>query len=112
MEASGEHSDLVGVVSETRVGVVIRVRVKPRSRRHGVFGINGSELSVAVGAPPEKGRANSETLETLAGWLGLPASRLSVVSGAASRSKRVSVAGIDASRMRLLIAERLGHNPL
>lgn len=111
MEGSGEHSDLGDLVSETRDGVVIRVRVKPRSRRRGVFGLTGSELSVAVGSPPDKGRANSETLETLAGWLGLPVSRLSILSGASSRSKRVSVAGIDVSRLRLLIAERLPRNP-
>lgn len=111
MEGPAELSDLDAVVAEGRAGVVLRVRVKPRSRRRGVLGIVGTELSVAVGAAPERGRANAETLETLASWLRLPGSRLRVLSGATSRSKRVVVTGVGPARLRELIREKLRETP-
>jgi uncharacterized protein len=111
MEAPREHSDLGDLVVDGRGGAVLRVRVKPRSKRRGVFGLVAGELSVGVGAPPEGGRANTEALGEVAAWLGLPPSRLSLASGAASRSKRILVSGEGAAALRRRVASRLRPNP-
>jgi len=111
MSAPTDAPDLDGVVAQSREGALLRVRVAPRSRRRGVRGVVGSELSVAVGVPPEGGRATTDALVAVAEWLGLPRSQLTLTSGAASRSKRFLVRGVSAPALRARLAERLRENP-
>jgi len=111
MRGPAERSGLDGVVTEGRHGAVLRVRVKPRSRARGVLGVVGSEVSVGVGAAPEGGRATAEALAAVARWLGMAPSRLTLSSGAASRSKRVVVAGETAATLRRRVEKKLGENP-
>ena len=72
---------------------LLTVRVRPSARRAKVEKLGPGEFKVHVTAPPEKGRANDEVLEALAAQLGLPASRLRLVRGAASRIKIVAIEG-------------------
>jgi uncharacterized protein len=48
-------------------------------------------LKIAVASPPADGRANAALLAFLAERLALPKSALTLLSGAASREKRVAV---------------------
>jgi hypothetical protein len=89
-------------------GALLAIKVTPKARRTGVTGYRDGVLSVAVSAPPERGRATREALGTVAGWLGVPASRVVLAGGGASRSKRVRIAGISAPDLRKQIEERLG----
>src|SRR6266542_6170285 len=100
MNGSSDTPDLDALVTDGRGGAVLRIRVRLRTSRRGVLGVSRGELVLGVGAPPEKGRATAEALRSLAGWLDLAPSRLSVVSGAAARSKRVLVTGERASALR------------
>lgn len=109
--ASSDVPDLAAAVAPGRDGAVLRVRVRPRSRRRGVLGVTGGELVVGVGSAAEKGRANAEALRELARWLGVSPSRLTLVSGATSRSKRVAAGGYDALSLRSRIADLLGLDP-
>lgn len=64
----------------------ITVHVKPNSRKESVeLQADGSYL-VKANAPPTEGRANERVVELLAKALGIPKSRLELVSG--SRGKR------------------------
>jgi len=78
-------------------GVMVRVRVQPRSRRPAVGGLrqtaDGPRLAVAVAEPPEDGRANRAACAALARALDLPASAVSVAQGASARDKLLRVAG-------------------
>lgn len=67
-------------------GARLAVRVTPGARQEGLSR-EGQTLSIAVSAPPEGGRANRSVQAALARALGLAASRLTLVSGAASRDK-------------------------
>lgn len=104
---SGDSGGVEDLVEAGRQAAVLRIRVRPGSRRRGVFGTHAGMLLVGVGAPPEGGKATDETLLTLARWLGVARSRLSVVSGAAGRSKRIAVAGETAEGLRKKLVERL-----
>ena len=73
----------------------------------GVLGASAGMLSVGVGAAPEGGKANAEALKAVASWLGVAPSRLRLISGATSRSKRVLVSGETSGSLRRLVAERL-----
>lgn len=68
----------------------IAVRVKPRSRVEEVSG-EGDSYVVRVKEPPVEGRANRAVLRLLASHLGVPESRLRIVSGFSSRNKVIEV---------------------
>jgi uncharacterized protein len=104
-------SELSGVVEDTTGGSVIRVRVRPRSSRRGVLGVTAGALVIGVGAAPEKGRATDEAVRALAARLDVAPSRVAVISGATSRSKRISVAGMSAADVRARLAPPPGSDP-
>jgi uncharacterized protein YggU (UPF0235/DUF167 family) len=70
--------------------VKIAVRVKPRSRVEEVSG-EGDSYVVRVKEPPVEGRANRAVLRLLASHLGVPESRLRIVSGFSSGNKVIEV---------------------
>ena len=105
--ASFDSADATGVVEDVGDGPVLRLRVLPRSSRRGVLGAGAGTLTVGVAAPPEGGRATAEAMKAVASWLGVTPSRLQLVSGATSRSKRVLVSGETAGSLRRLVADGL-----
>jgi hypothetical protein len=70
---------------------VVWVKAKPRAKEARVRQVDGTHFEVWVREAPEKGRANDAVLEALAGFLGVPRSRLALRSGRGSRTKRVEV---------------------
>jgi uncharacterized protein (TIGR00251 family) len=86
------------------VEVVLRVHVQPGAGRSAVVGRHGDAVTIKVAAPPEGGRANEAVIELLATSLGLPASRVTLVSGATSRSKRFRVGPVGLDVVRRAIA--------
>lgn len=74
----------------------IAIRVTPRSARPGIagwrLGADGrEELEVRVAEAPADGAANAAVIELLAKALGVPRSQLEIVSGHASRHKRLAL---------------------
>ena len=70
---------------------ILRVKVIPKASRSEVVGWEGDTLRVRIAALPEKGKANQELLRTLAKWLGVPRSSLTLISGDTSCLKRVRI---------------------
>jgi uncharacterized protein len=91
-------------------GIVVAVRAQPRAKRAQIQGVavdaaGSHRLRIAVTAPPEDGRATKAVCAALAEALDVPASRVTVLSGAGAREKLLHVAGDPASlsaRMRAL----------
>ncbi len=69
------------------MGRLLTVKVQTRSKTPGVEEIGADAFRVRVAAAPEKGRANREAIERLAGYLDVPPSRLTLVRGGASSQK-------------------------
>jgi uncharacterized protein (TIGR00251 family) len=90
-------------VTEREEGAIFRVRVVPRSRRDEVVGLHGDALKIRLMAPPVEGKANQALQEFLAGRLGVSWSAVEILSGHASRQKRVRVAGVSAAAIRALL---------
>jgi uncharacterized protein len=74
----------------------LSVRVSPGASRSEVVGRRGDSWHVKVTAAPERGRANEAVLRLLSDRLGVPKSRLAVVSGHVGRDKVVALDGLDA----------------
>lgn len=85
-----------------RGGLLLAVRVTPKSSRDAVTGLHQAadgamSLAVKVTAAPDKGRANSAVIAVLAGASGLPRSAFEIVSGQTERCKTVLVTGNPAA---------------
>jgi uncharacterized protein (TIGR00251 family) len=91
-------------------GLLIDVRVQPKSAQNAIVGEHDGALKIKLNAPPVEGKANKALVQFLAKWLRCPKSSLEIVSGQTSRSKRLLVriaAGEDAKTQRSAIKSRL-----
>jgi uncharacterized protein len=83
--------------TETEGALVFDVRVAPRASKSATAGEHDGALKVRVAAPPVEGAANEELTRLLARVFGVAARDVEVLSGHASKSKRVRVHGAKAS---------------
>jgi uncharacterized protein len=85
----------------------ITVWVRPGSARTGVGGERGGALVVRVGARAVDGQATEAALRAVASAFGVRRRAVTLVSGAASRTKIVEVEGADPAALgRLLAGDR------
>jgi uncharacterized protein (TIGR00251 family) len=81
----------------TSQGVMLKVRLTPKSSRDAIVGVEefGGEavLKARVRAVPEDGRANAALEKLIARWLKLPPSSVSVARGGTSRIKQIMMGG-------------------
>jgi uncharacterized protein (TIGR00251 family) len=77
-------------------GVLLSLKVQPRSSSNAVVGPIGNELRVKVTAPPVDAAANEALVKFLAEYLGCPRNRVELVRGHTSRHKVVKIYGLPA----------------
>ena len=82
----------------TADGVVIEVRLTPRGGRDAIEGIERradgrAVLKARVRAAPADGEANAALCRLIGGALGVAPRNVTVAAGAASRVKRIRIAG-------------------
>ncbi len=82
---------------------VFDVKVVPRSGRNKWMLDKSGTIKCYLKSPPERGLANKELIKLVAKALSLTQQDISIVFGAASRKKRISV-NCDLSFERLLVA--------
>ena len=92
------------MIQSTPDGILIDIRVVPRSARSGIAGTREGTLLVRLNAAPVEGAANAELLEVIADRLGVPKRAVSLVSGDRSRRKRVRVRGVAETEARLRLS--------
>ena len=105
-----------GLTSPVPGGIRLRLKVQPKARRNAILGVgpdrDGPVLRMAVGAPPEDGKANAAVIALLAEAFDVAKAAVSVVAGATDRRKLVEIRGnasdLGASLDRLL--KELGRN--
>ena len=94
------------MMQDTDGGVVLDVRVIPRSSRAGIAGTRGDALLVRLTSPPVEGAANAELIRVLAEALGVPRRAITIVAGERSRAKRVRVDGLRVQEASARLRER------
>lgn len=78
--------------------MTLRVKAIPRSAKSEIAGtMADGTLRVKIAAPPEKGKANAELCAFLARRFGVPASRVSILSGHTAAIKLVRIQGVAES---------------
>lgn len=91
---------------ETSEGVIVAVRVRPRSSRAGFDCLLEDALSIRLRSAPVDGKANKELIETLADLFDVAKSRVRFVAGETSKTKRLLLAGITAGEVLAVIEQK------
>jgi uncharacterized protein (TIGR00251 family) len=90
----------------TSAGIMLPVRLTPKSDRDEIAGIEdfGGQVVVKarVRALPEDGHANEALERLIAGWLKVPPSSVKVAQGGKSRTKQVMIEGHAEMLSRLI----------
>lgn len=76
-------------------GNIIKVKLIPRASTNQISGREGDVYKVRITAAPVEGKANQALLELLSKRLGVPKSKIEIVSGGRSRLKSVRVDGLS-----------------
>jgi len=76
-------------------GIQFGIAVQPRASKNEIAGIHNDRLKIRLTSPPVEGAANQACVKFLAKQFGVAASRVTLVSGAASRNKVVHIQGLD-----------------
>jgi uncharacterized protein (TIGR00251 family) len=69
-----------------REGIVIHVKVQPRSSKKGIEIMEG-RLKVWLSSPPVENKANEELIEVISKELGIKKTMISIIKGLTSREK-------------------------
>lgn len=93
---------------QVAAGVEIFLYLQPRASRNKVVALQGEELKISLTAPPVDGAANKACSAFLAKLCGLPKSRVKLISGEASRHKRLLLEKADFKEVGLLLEDLLG----
>jgi uncharacterized protein (TIGR00251 family) len=89
-------------------GSLLSVVVIPRAGKSSIAQLADGTFQVRVVAPPVDGAANTALLRYLADILDVPRSKLAITSGASSRRKRLSVAGVAPDELEKRLRAALG----
>jgi uncharacterized protein (TIGR00251 family) len=84
-------------------GTILGVRAQPKAKKDAILGERAGALRVAVTAPPERGQADAAIVGVLADFLGLKRSKISLLTGEASRDKRLLIESITPENLRARI---------
>jgi uncharacterized protein len=90
-------------------GVLVEVRVRPRSRPG--WQIAAGALVIRVAGAPVDGVATEEARRALAKALGVAPSRVSLQRGERSRTKVFAAAGVDEEAARAALRRAAGDDP-
>ena len=80
---------------KSKKGIIVKVKVEPRSSRKGVSGVTGDSVKVRVNAPPVGGAANKDLIEVLSEELKIRKSAIKIIKGHSVKDKLVEIEGID-----------------
>ena len=82
----------------------LHVRVQPGARRTGFVGWFGDLPRLAVAARPVDGAANAAAIAAVAELCGVPRRQVHLVGGAAARTKRFAVDGVEDAEIAARLA--------
>ena len=69
--------------------MILSVKVKPNSRLNGIIIDADDSITIKITAPPHEGKANEAVVTFLSKTFHIPKSAIKIISGLASRHKRL-----------------------
>jgi uncharacterized protein (TIGR00251 family) len=89
---------------DTPDGCILPVRVHPGARTNAVTGAHDGALKISLTTPPTDGRANDALIAFLAEHLHTRRARITLLTGATSRSKTLRIAAKSAAELQAALA--------
>jgi uncharacterized protein (TIGR00251 family) len=71
--------------------MLLKVKVKPNSKKTSVEKLEDESLKVNLKAPPVDGKANEELVEVLSKFLKIPKSHIMIKAGKTSKDKLIQI---------------------
>ena len=90
-------------IQENKDGVIIELRVQPKSSADRIIGEYNGSLKVGITSTPEDGKANAAVAKLLSKLLDVPKSNIEIISGHSARNKRVAIKGVGKAQIEALI---------
>lgn len=90
---------------QTNQGIVLKVKVIPKSSRSEIVGWEGEELKIRLAAVPDKGQANAELIRFLANLLKIGKSHVQLIQGDTSRHKRLCLTNISLDQLQKMFPQ-------
>lgn len=81
--------------SKAKDGIIIEVKVDPRSSRNEIAGVADRTIRIKLTAPPVGGAANELLIEFLAESFGIKKRDVIIMKGEASRHKIIKLKGVS-----------------
>jgi uncharacterized protein (TIGR00251 family) len=88
-------------ITEKDGHLIIRVKVQPGAPRSEIVGEIEGVLKLRIAAPPVDGKANAECCKLLATLLKVSPGSVNVKTGAASRTKTITIQNVTARNARI-----------
>jgi uncharacterized protein (TIGR00251 family) len=82
-------------MQQTRDGVLLRLKVQPRSSRNEIVGTHGDAIRIRLTAPPVNGAANEALVRFLARKLRLSRRAIRLDQGHTGRTKLITILGAE-----------------
>ncbi len=89
---------------DTPEGCILPVRVHPGARKNDITGVHNGALKISLTTPPTDGRANEALIPFLAKFLQIPRARITLVTGAASRTKTLRISAKSAVEVQAALS--------
>jgi uncharacterized protein len=80
--------------SRAKDGIIIEVKVGPRSSKNEIVGVEGPVVKIKLTAPPVDGAANEMLVEMLAKKFKIKKSDVEIIKGGNSRHKLIKLKGV------------------
>jgi len=80
--------------SKAKDGIIIEVKVDPRSSRNEIVGVADRTVRIKLTAPPVGGAANEMLIELLAEKFGIRKRDVTIIKGESSRHKLIKLKGV------------------
>ena len=81
-------------IRQTTEGVIITVKVVPASSKTAVAGVLDGALKIKIAAQPEKGKANRQLIEFMAGRLGIRKKDVTILAGKTNPVKQIQISNV------------------
>lgn len=82
-------------LSIKQTDIVLSIHAQPGAKKDKVVGEYNNRLKIALAAPPVDGKANNHLIRFLSKKIGVPRSKISLLSGETSREKRLLISDIQ-----------------
>lgn len=81
--------------TKVKDGIIIQVKVIPRSSKKEIAGVEDNTLKIKLTAPPVDGAANEQLIELLSEKFNIKKSSIIILKGESSRHKTVKIVGVN-----------------